>query len=297
MAFSGPSRTLVGTESAKNAVTSAFEVSTEEWSRTMTDVDDFYSNVMMKNIPTMKCYKLDVGNSVPVTPMELVTKESKKLISKLTDKVRGCVYIQHSIIYLLYIPTILEVTTGYLTIKLFNPNTGESVDVDTDSPANEAAVLVARWPRSLHAGSKSLCLLVSASVPGVSQGAIVGTLFPYWEDALKRTKLYEKEYPSLRFPIAKTDALSAVKDIKFLQGLTTSRLTRGGTAVDISPTTIDIKALQGSKARTVEIKMLDESPSLRSEGSDAFKKARSDNETEWEGKTSDVKHKDSGTCV
>nr|QJC63685.1 movement protein [Potato yellowing virus] len=260
MAFAGSSRTINETASGSqpargSGFSSAFEFSEEEWRTTMTSIDEFYNDVMMKNVPTKKCFKMDLKNNVPIESLALQSKENRGIVQKLSEKVRGCVYVHHTIVFLVYIPSILESSAGLMTLKLFNGNTGETLDVDTDAPANEAAIFVTRWPRSLHVTEKQgLTLMASVNVMNCNQGAIVGTLFPMWDDTFSRKKLYEKEYPSLRFPIEKTEALSAIKDVNVLRGFTKQRMIGGGTSLDIAPEIVSIRAEPGKRAKTAIFK-------------------------------------------
>nr|UCR98696.1 movement protein [Prune dwarf virus] len=258
MAFSGVSRTITGQTSEANA-SSAFEVSAEDWNKILSEVDDFYSQTMMKNLPTKKCFSLQLKNGVPIQPMKLQSKESRSALARLSAKAKGHVYVHHSIIYLLYIPTILETTSGVLTLKLFNVNTGESIDIDTDSPLNEAAIFVARWPRAVHADDgDGICLLASAVSVDAKHASIVGTVYPFWDDSLHKKKSYEKMYPTLRFPIEKSEALAAVDDVKILQTFAKSRLVIGSSGkVDINPRLIEIKSDESKKALTVDFKNVD----------------------------------------
>nr|ALO81584.1 movement protein [Fragaria chiloensis latent virus] len=257
MAFAGSSRTINETLSRSRSVgvSSAFEFSQSEWASTMSDLDKFYEDVLIQNAPIRMCFKLDLLNNVPIEPLRLQSKENRGIVRKAADKVRGCVYVNHSIIYLVYIPSILESSTGVLTLKLFNTNTGEIIDIDTDAPAQEAAIFVTRWPRSLHVTEgKGLMLLPSVNVTGCKQGAIVGTLYPMWDDSFSRKKAYEREYPSLRFPIELTDARSAVTDVKLLKGFTMQRVIGGGTSTDIKPEVVHVRSEPGKKAKTAVFK-------------------------------------------
>nr|ACZ54926.1 movement protein [Viola white distortion associated virus] len=257
MSFPGVSRTITGVVSDAGPSSSAFEVSAEDWNKVLCEVDEFYTQSMLKNIPTKKCFSLHIKNGVPVQPMKLQSKESRSALTKLLVKAKGHVYVHHSIIYLLYVPTILETTDGVLTVKLFNVNTGETIDVDTDSPLNEAAIFVARWPRAVHADDgDGIHLLVSAISSGAKHASIVGTVYPFWDDSLHKKKPYEKMYPTLRFPIEKSDAVAAIEDVKILQSFAKSRLTggSGSNKVDINPQLIEIKSEQGKKAKTVDFK-------------------------------------------
>lgn len=258
MSFQGVSRTVTETASNTNS-SSAFEVSSEDWNKVLGEVDEFYTQTMMKNLPTKKCFSIHLKNGVPVEPMKLKTKESKSALSRLSAKARGHVYVHHSIIYLLYIPTILETTDGVLTLKLFNINTGESIDIDTDSPLNEAAIFVARWPRAVHVGDgDGVCLLASAMSLGAKHASTVGTIYPFWDDSLHKKKPYEKMYPTLRFPIEKSTAIAAIEDVKILQSFAKSRLVGSSSEgkVDINPRLIEIKSEAGGKAKTVGFKTI-----------------------------------------
>lgn len=263
MAFSGVSRTLTDTvggggSSSGSGHTSAFEFSTEEWTKTRKEVDEFYNDIMMKNLPTKNCYSIEMKNNVPIQPILLQSKEKRALWKKVGDKVQGHVYCNHTIIYLTYIPSILESSQGLMSLKLFNSNTGESLDIDTDAPANEAAIYVTRWPRSLLRDQKEgLSFLPSVNCPEIRQEAIVGKMFPIWDDSLEKKMLYEKEYPTLRFPIAKTEAVSVSTNSVLLKALVRQRMISGSGDVDLNPELIDIKRAKGKKAKTVDFKRID----------------------------------------
>lgn len=263
-AFLGTSRTLTeqagSSKDSKLNFTSAFEFSKEDYSRTMSDLDEFYHETLMKNESTKNCFKIDIRNNVTTEAFGLRSKESKSAFKKISEKLRGYVYNHHTIIYLIYVPTMLESTQGLMTLKLYNQNTQEIIDIDTDAPANEACVYITRWPRSVHVDDgEGICILPSIVCPSFKQGAIAGTLYPVWDDTVERKKLYEKEYPSLRFPISKTDAMSGVKNIGIIKQLTKQRLLGGNGVVDVSPQTIDIKGEPGKKAKTVNFKRLESS--------------------------------------
>ncbi|UCY33661.1 movement protein [water chestnut virus A] len=266
MAFTGNSRTLGSitqeSKNSTNATTSAFEFSQEDWRKTLTELDEFYQEVMIKNLPTKLCYKLDLRNNVPIEPLLLKSKEKKNVLQKLGEKVRGCVYTHHSIIFLIYIPTMLESTAGVMTLKLFNLNTQETVDIDTEAPANEACVFVTRWPRSVHADDgDGICLIPSVVCQNYKQGAIAGTVFPVWDDSIGRKKLYEKEYPTLRFPIEKTTAMAGIRDINVLRSYTKQRMLGGNGVVDIDPQMVNVRGEAGKKAKTVIFKRSEDTPS------------------------------------
>lgn len=252
MSFPGNSRTLTDTVPSSNF--ESFQVSDEEFSTMMKSIDDFTHDVMMKNLPTKVCRMLELRNSSVVKPLSLDSKESKYKISKLTEKARGFVYQNHAIIYLLYIPTVLESTHGLMSIKLFNSNTQEHVDIDTDAIVSEACVYVTRWPRSIPASEKGgLHLLVSAVSPTVKQNAVVGQIFPMWDDSVSRKMRYEKEYPTLKFPVEKSTASMAVKDMEMLKALTNSRMLAGVGAIDIAPAVIS-NHTEAKKPVTVSLK-------------------------------------------
>lgn len=258
MAFEGASRTLTETSSLQERTSSAFEVSAEDWSKVLSEIDEFHTQTMLKNLPTKRCFAIQVQNNAAVVPMKLKSKESATLLRSLTAKARGHVYIQHSIVYLLYIPTILETTDGLLTLKLFNTNTGESIDIDTDAPLNEAAIYVSRWPRAIHSDDgDGIHLLISATSMGCKNNAKVGTVYPLWDDSLHKKKIYEKQFPSLRFPIEKTEALAAVDDEKLLQNLAKSRIMLTNRAnKDIAPVNLILKSPGGGKAKTVDFRKI-----------------------------------------
>jgi len=259
--FQGVSRTLTDTlsgsggSSSKPAGTSAFEFSSEEWIKTRKDVDEFYNDIMMQNLPTKNCFSIEMKNNVPIQPILLQSKEKRALWKKVSDKARGHIYCNHTIIYLTYIPNILESSQGLMSLKLFNSNTGETIDIDTDAPANEAAIYVTRWPRSLMNDQKEgLSFLPSINCPEVRQEAIVGKMFPIWDDSLDKKMLYEKEYPTLRFPILKTEAVSVSTKPELLKALVRQRMIAGVGDVGLTPQTIDIKRAPGKKAKTIDFK-------------------------------------------
>ncbi len=207
----------------------------------------------MNNIQEKCCTTINLYNGVPIVPMALVTKESKSLLSKLMEVHRGKVYSLHRMIILLYVPSILKGTPGQLSIKLLNTATSEAIDVVTDHPANSSAVFVARWPRAVLTTGAGISLVFSATGVPTKTGSLIGSVHPYWEDKMSTKMVYEKQLPTLVYPLEEQDPSHYIKDVKMLRSVIASRVHMGGQGADTAPQAVaitrpNVKMLGGSKA-------------------------------------------------
>lgn len=181
------------------------------------------------------CYSINILNGVPVVPMSLSSKESRGLVGKLVDSARDRVYSLHRMILILYAPSVLRTCGGTLHIKMLNQDTGETILVTNDHPVSQAATFVCRWPRAVLAKSKGLALLVATEDVDTRRGSLVGVLSPFWEDKVSTKMVYEKELPSLVYPLEEQEPAFYVKDLKRLRAVVASRVLLGGQGQDIAP--------------------------------------------------------------
>jgi len=138
-------------------------------------------------------------------------------------------------ILILYAPSVLAQTSGTMTLKLLNQDTGETILVVSEHPVAQAATFVCRWPRAVLAKSKGLALLVATEDVDTIRGSLVGVLSPFWEDKVSTKMVYEKELPSLMYPLEEQEPALYVKDLKRLRSVVASRVLLGGHGQDIAP--------------------------------------------------------------
>lgn len=179
------------------------------------------------------CIKLFNGQSVTALP--LVTSESRGLLAKLRVATRDRVFALHRMIMIVWAPAVLRTTAGSLTAKIYNQSTGESVELCTNHPVAQAAVFVGRWPRAVLADQKNgLALLVSVSGVPIKKDGLIGVMHPVWEDKLSSKMVYEKQLPSLSFPIDEQEPALYIKDVNMLRSLVHSRLHVGAVGRDVN---------------------------------------------------------------
>lgn len=178
------------------------------------------------------CIKIFNGQSVKALP--LISTESRGLIAKLRVATRDRVFALHRMIMIVWAPAVLRTTAGSLTAKIYNQSTGESIELCTNHPVAQAAVFVGRWPRAVLADQKDgLALLLSVSGVPIKKDGLIGVMHPVWEDKLSSKMVYEKQLPSLSFPIDEQEPALYVKDSSALKSLVYSRIHVGAVGRDV----------------------------------------------------------------
>lgn len=213
----------------------SYLVSQEESLKSDESLREWEMALALKGTSEKCCYSVNIYNGVPVVPMSLASKESRSLVSKLVDGARDRVYSLHRMILILYAPSVLAQTSGTMTLKLLNQDTGETILVVNEHPVAQAATFVCRWPRAVLAKSKGLALLAATEDVDTIRGSLVGVLSPFWEDKVSTKMVYEKELPSLMYPLEEQEPAFYVKDLKRLRSVVASRVLLGGQGQDIAP--------------------------------------------------------------
>lgn len=187
------------------------------------------------------CIKLLNGQSVKALP--LITSESRGLLAKLRVATRDRAFALHRMIMIVWAPAVLRTTAGSLTAKIYNQSTGESIELCSDHPVAQAAVFVGRWPRAVLADQRDgLALLVSVSGVPIKKDGLIGVMHPVWEDKLSSKMVYEKQLPSLTFPIEEQEPALYIKDTSVLKSLVHSRIHVGAVGHDIAKQRINHQA-------------------------------------------------------
>lgn len=225
----------------------SYMVSQEDSSKTDEALREWEMALALKGTSEKCCYSVNIYNGVPVVPMSLASKESRSLVSKLVDGARDRVYSLHRMILILYAPSVLAQTSGTMTLKLLNQDTGETILVTNEHPVAQAATFVCRWPRAVLAKSKGLALLVATEDVDTIRGSLVGVLSPFWEDKVSTKMVYEKELPSLMYPLEEQEPAFYVKDLKRLRCVVASRVLLGGSGQDIAPQQLSLTPPPPSK--------------------------------------------------
>jgi len=184
------------------------------------------------------CHTINVYSGLPVVPLTLLSKESRGFVNKLMDPLRERVYALHRFIMILYTPSVLKTAVGSLSMKMLNQDTGETIDVAVEHPVSQAATFVCRWPRAILAKSAGLALLAAVDGVDVKRGALVGVLSPFWEDKVSTKMVYEKELPTLMYPLEEQEPAYYVKDLRKLRSVVASKVLLGGKGTDMEEQTI-----------------------------------------------------------
>ena len=194
----------------------------------------------LSSVSEKRCHSINILNGVPVVPMSLKSKESKSLLAKLKDGALDRVFSLHRMIMLLYSPSVLAGTSGTLTMKLLNIDSGETILITSDHPVSQAATFVCRWPRAVLAQAAGLALLIAVDSVDTKRGSLVGVLTPFWEDKMSTKMVYERELPALMYPLEEQEPAFYVKDLKRLRSVISSRILLGGSGSDIAPQVVTL---------------------------------------------------------
>lgn len=128
---------------------------------------------------------------------ELMTKETKSIIGKFADKVRGRLFVEHTTIHLMYIPVIIDTTHAVAELKLKYMATGDTLYEGTKVNLNEAFVLTMTWPRSMFADDvnkhKGLYLGGTVFAPTTPKGSKIGMWYPLWTERVSSKQLYQRK--------------------------------------------------------------------------------------------------------
>lgn len=159
---------------------------------------------------------------------ELTTKETRGFISKIADKARGRIFVDHAVIHLMYIPVILNSTHAVADLKIKNLATGDELYGGTKVNLNEAFVLTMTWPRSLFADDihnrKGLYLggVISCS-SSVPRGAKIGMWYPLWSEKVSNKQLYQQTVDIVNTKAMETYVRTMIGSDKEMRSLLRSR--------------------------------------------------------------------------
>nr|WRT26872.1 movement protein [Mercurialis latent virus] len=192
-------------------------------------VIDALSSAIELNMGLRRCTAFPATNT-EVFLFELASKETKTFISKIADKVRGRLSIDHAVIHLMYIPVILKTTHAQAEIKLKNLATGEECYGGTKVNLNEAFVLSMTWPRSFFMDEvnnhKGLYLGGSVSCdPSVPRGAKIGMWYPMWTERASGKQLYQQQTDVEKTQMLETYTRKMISSDKEMRSLMRSRAT------------------------------------------------------------------------
>ncbi len=190
-----------------------------------------------------KCCKvIELRKGGKVEPLPLVTKESMLSWGKLSVINKKNVYALHRIIILVYSSAVLEDTMGEITMYLFNTGTGQKICVCENHQVSETAAFVARWPRAVAMGTGGLALLISKNGVDIDNGGLIGTVSTYWEDKMSTKMPYEKQLPTLVYPLNLQEPAFFMKNPRQLRSLLAKRITLGqqNTQAELEPQRLDL---------------------------------------------------------
>lgn len=152
------------------------------------------------------------------------------------------VYALHRIIILVYSSAVLEETMGEITMYLFNTGTGQKICVCENHQVSETAAFVARWPRAVAMGTGGLALLISKNGVDIDNGGLIGTVSTYWEDKMSTRMPYEKQLPTLVYPLNLQEPAFFMKNPRQLRSLLAKRITLGqhNAQAELEPQRLDL---------------------------------------------------------
>ncbi|CBJ94501.1 movement protein [Lilac leaf chlorosis virus] len=207
----------------------------------------------MQNLPTKGRHVLHLQNLPKSNVLKLESKEQRSFLAKTNDKLKKRVYRDVGRMFFVYVPIIQKTSSGLLTLKLQNSDTGEVSDIATDIPANEAFVLMDRWGRSL-VDNAELNLLYSVYCPDLRPQARVGEMVCFWDESMSRQQVYSERGNPIMFPIEETKPVQYLKDKKLLMSMVRARIAAGAEGEsDLGPSPLSVERL-GDKRKVLTIK-------------------------------------------
>nr|QIC52824.1 MAG: movement protein [Apple ilarvirus 1] len=165
------------------------------------------------NLGVKRCFAIPAVNE-PTFLFEILTKESWSILSRLIGSVSNRCFVDHEVIHLMYVPTILSTTRASCKLMLKHMGTQESLKYDQELDLSKAFVITMRWPRSVFASDardhRGLYLggVISCEIP---RGQKIGMWYPFWTEKMTSKQLYQK---SSKFNVAKVAEMNARSIIK-----------------------------------------------------------------------------------
>nr|CDG24256.1 movement protein [Apple mosaic virus] len=228
------------------------ECSMEQFQQVSNDLHKLMLSAEMRNLPTKGCHILRLKNMSKTRSLKLESKEQRGFIAKMADGIKNKVNRDVGRIFFIYVPMIQKTTSGLMTLKMIQSDTGERSDIITDYDASQANVIMDRWGRSLVAEAH-LELLYSIVCPELRPEAVVGELMVFWDETMSRQLVYSERGNPIVFPIMETQPSRYLKDKKLLMSMIRGRIEVGAEGCDLAPTQLKVEPL-GDKRRVLTIK-------------------------------------------
>nr|CDG24260.1 movement protein [Apple mosaic virus] len=228
------------------------ECSMEQFQQVSNDLHKLMLSAEMRNLPTKGCHILRLKNMSKTKSLKLESKEQRGFIAKMADGIKNKVNRDVGRIFFIYVPMIQKTTSGLMTLKMIQSDTGERSDIITDYDASQANVIMDRWGRSLVAEAH-LELLYSIVCPELRPEAVVGELMVFWDETMSRQLVYSERGNPIVFPIMETQPSRYLKDKKLLMSMIRGRIEVGAEGCDLAPTQLKVEPL-GDKRRVLTIK-------------------------------------------
>nr|QRV13260.1 movement protein [Apple mosaic virus] len=232
------------------------ECSMEQFQRVSNDLHKLMLSAEMRNLPTKGCHVLQLKNMSKTKSLKLESKEQRGFIAKMADGIKKKVYRDVGRIFIIYVPLIQKTTSGLMTLKMIQSDTGERSDIITDFDASEAKVIMDRWGRSLVAEAR-LELLYSIVCTDIRPEAVVGELMVFWDETMSRRVVYSERGNPIVFPIMETQPSRYLKDKNLLMSMIRGRIEVGAEGCDVAPTQLKVEPL-GDKRQVLTIKPKEE---------------------------------------
>nr|UTQ50871.1 MAG: movement protein [Prunus virus I] len=223
----------------------ALTFSADDESSLEKSVSDALSGCVELNMGLRRCAAFPATNTEAFL-CELTTKETKTILGKFADKVRGRVFVDHAVIHMMYIPVILSTTHAVAELKIRNMATGDELYGGTKVNLNEAFILTMTWPRSLFADAvhahKGLYLGGTVNcATSVPKGCNIGMWYPMWSEKVSNKQLYQNTTNIVNTKALETFTRTMISSDREMRSLLRSRA-----SIDIAAKTAEKPVLCSS---------------------------------------------------
>ncbi|AAS86440.1 3a protein [Humulus japonicus latent virus] len=208
----------------------------------------------LMELETKCCYARIMKNSSDMQCLDFRSIQTRSFLSKikLSLNKKEDIFVDHAIIYALYVPMVLPTTSALASVKLLNLATAESIDIEDDMNAARASLFITRWPRSIHKDQDGVHIVLRCNAPDLKPDTAIGVWYFLWDDSISFSKQrYEKVMPTLKFPIEETDATKIVKNKKMIQSLCNRHIKAGLQGSDVRPESLCVDSTKPYKPLTV----------------------------------------------
>jgi len=173
------------------------------------------------------CKSMYLYNNNNVQSLVLRSKETTSLLTSVKKGWIRDTYTLHRLIMVVYVPTVLSGTNGYIDIDIVSEDSGQRIQLVREHSVSTAATFVSRWPRAVDAKSKGLALKISVDGINILRDARVGTLYPFWEDKISSKMVVERTLPSRVYKLEEQEPALYIRDASMLRAAMATKILTG----------------------------------------------------------------------